>query len=1041
MLGLADQAALANDECGVAPASGGKIVCNPSNYDPATDGNIVYQLVGDDDYEIEFRDLKGAKGIVIDSADSPHSYFTSRPNAVWIDHRGPGNLSAFVSGIELTTTAADAGSANARGFNLTLWSGADNDATTTDPTNGAEISLIRRDLVLTVEKSVFNTYARALTGVHLGTGDIQIDVTDTQITTTGPSGHGIVGWHETNGNVNVNAERVKIVSPQGYGVGGFVWSQLKFGRTQVSDPGDKTLSLSVRDSEIQAGTYGLYARHRGSGKIDILLSDSSITTAGLNGYGIFTRNDTRNATDNMDISVNVVNSKITTAAANTHGITIFRQENPDSTGTNRITVDSDSQIETGDGGHGIFAQGESDITVDGRIAAGSGGHGIYVGSAGMKTIQTGSDSQIEVDGAGKGIFAQGASDVTVGGRITASGDGHGVHVDGTGGTERNTIQTGSGSRIEVKGAGAGIYAQGMSDVTVGGRITASGDGHGVHVDGTGGTDKSTIETGADSRIEIEGAGTAIYAQGVSDVTVGGRITVSGDGHGIHVDGTGGTGKNTIETGANSRIEVEGEGTAIYAQGVSDVTVEGRITASGGGHGIHVDGTSETGTGGTGANMNLIALSGSGSGIHASSTHSADTNTIRTGINSRIEVEGDGYGIKTQGRSIITIEGQIVAETKVAAHNTGGDLDVILRGNARIDGQQVWNQNRDGHNLDVEVYGAKLVDDGEVIQRTAPKPESVYDLTVKKVDSEPDFDIVEFGREFGPRAFIYESLPETLHTLNRLSTWQERGRAKSQAEPFWMRAEGSRATREPTDSTTGTDWQMDRWVLQAGYGFLVGEGFEAGVSVHYGDSSTDVSGATELGGGEIDTESYGLGASLTWRLQNGVYFDAQGAANWYDIDLSGTARGTLKSGVDGTGWALALEAGRRLEMTQLTVTPHVRVVYSEVDPDSFVDKFEARVSSDSDDRTLGGLGVTFEGSQGWVLAEFQREFGTGTSVDVSGTSLNQRMSRSRARIAMGGEMSVLQDKLTLRGELGAASDISSSAEDTEVKAGITAHMSF
>ena len=298
----------------------GKIVCNPSNYDPATDGNIVYQLVGDDDYEIEFRDLKGAKGIVIDSADSPHSYFTSRPNAVWIDHRGPGSLSAFVSGIELTTTAADAGSANARGFNLTLWSGADNDATTTDPTNGAEISLIRRDLVLTVEKSVFNTYARALTGVHLGTGDIQIDVTDTQITTTGPSGHGIVGWHETNGNVNVNAERVKIVSPQGYGVGGFVWSQLKFGRTEVPDSGDKTLSLSVRDSEIQAGTYGLYARHRGSGKIDILLSDSSITTAGLNGYGIFTRNDTRNATDNMEISVNVVNSKITTAAANTHGI-------------------------------------------------------------------------------------------------------------------------------------------------------------------------------------------------------------------------------------------------------------------------------------------------------------------------------------------------------------------------------------------------------------------------------------------------------------------------------------------------------------------------------------------------------------------------------------------------------------------------------------------------------------------------------------------------------------------------------------------------
>ena len=146
-------------------------------------------------------------------------------------------------------------------------------------------------------------------------------------------------------------------------------------------------------------------------------------------------------------------------------------------------------------------------------------------------------------------------------------------------------------------------------------------------------------------------------------------------------------------------------------------------------------------------------------------------------------------------------------------------------------------------------------------------------------------------------------------------------------------------------------------------------------------------------------------------------------------------------MDGTGWALALEVGRRVEMTDLTVTPHARVVYSEVDPDSFVDKFGGRVSSDSDDRTTGGLGVTFEGRRGWVLAEFQREFGTGTSVDVTGASLNQRMARARARIAMGGSVSVLGDKLTLRGELGAASDISSSAEDTEVKAGITAHMSF
>lgn len=854
LLGIAGQAAWADNECGPAPASGGTIVCDAETYDPATDGNIVYRLgyppPETNDYTIEFRDLKGGNGIVInDNVDDPHNYFPARPNGVWIEHNGPGNLSALVSGVELTTTEADAGSANARGFNLTL------------SAHDADTSATRRDLALTVEKSTFNTYARAINGVHVGTGDVRVDVADTQITTTGPSGHAIGGWHDANGNVSVNAERVKIVTADGYGVNGVVWNAKKFNR--APDPGDKVLSLRVRDSEIRTNTptfsaYGLYARHQGSGKIDILLSNSSIVTEGVASYGIFTRNPVHTsnpeAADNLDIDINLVNSKVVTSAANVHGILIYRQENPNSTGTNRITMDSTSQIETGDGGYGIFAQGESEITVEGQITAGSGGHGIYVIS---------------------------------------------------------------------------------------------------------------------------------------------------------------TGTNTIGTGASSRIGVEGGGSGILVQGKGDITVGGRITASGGGHGIHADNTDGIGM-----------------------------NTVRTGANSQIEIEGDGYGIKTQGRSIITIEGQIIAKkTKVAAHNAGGDLDVILRGNPRVDGHQVWNQNKDDHSLDVEAHGEKLVDNGEVIQRTAPTPRSAFDLTVRKAEGDPDFDIVEFGREFGPRAFIYESFLETLHTLTRLQTWQERGRAKSQAEPFWMRAEGSRAAREPTDSTTGTDWQMERWTLQAGYGFLVGEGLEAGVSVHYGDSSTDISGRPDLGGGEIDTESYGLGASLTWRLQNGVYFDAQGVANWYDSDFSGTARGTLKSGVDSMGWALALETGRRLEMTQLTVMPHVRVVYSEVDPDSFVDKFGGRVSSDTDDRTMGGLGVTFEGSQGWVLAEFQREFGTGTSVDVAGTSFDQRMARARVRIAMGGVMSVLQDKLTLRGELGAASDISSSAEDTEVKAGIAAHMSF
>ena len=812
--GLTSQTVLADNECGPAPASGGTIVCNTENYDPATDGNIVYRLGENvnnpdpNDYRIEFRDLKGDRGIVINDGDSPHDYFPARPNGVWIEHHGPGNVEVFASGIELTTTEEDAGDANARGFNLTLYAGRDD----TNTENTFQTYKIRRDLFLEVEKSTFNTWARALTGVHVGTGDVNIDVTDTRITTSGPSGHGVVGWHDAQGNVNVNVKRSTIVAEQGYGVAGFVWHSAKptgTGTTGILDPEAKTIRLEVADSDILAkASHGIYARHRGHGKSEILLSNSRIATEAAGSYGILVLHNLRTgvhaaASDHMDASIDLVNSRIT--AADSHAVVVARI--PDSTGTNTIRVGPNSQVRAGGDGVGILTEGRSIITIEGQVVT----------------------------------------------------------------------ESGAAVSIERPAASAGASA------------------------------------------------------------------------------------------------------AFVAEQAAD---------------------------------------------------SAGASTIRVGPNGQVRSEGDG--IVTQGESIITIEGQVVAESGTAVSNSGGNLDVILRGDPVVEGQIL---NEEGYMTNVEVNGVSLVEDGQIIRRSGPTP-GIYDVAVGIDDMG-----IQFSKETAPRAFVYESLAETLHMLNRLSTRHERRGATSPDLPFWMRAEGSRATREPTDSTTGADWQMERWALHAGYRIPVTEDIEAGLSLHYGDASTDVSGPSDLGGGEIDTESYGVGASLTWRLENGIYLDAQGVANWYDNDLSGTARGTLKSGVDGTGWALALEVGRRVEMTDLTVTPHARVVYSEVDPDSFVDKFGGRISSESDDRTTGGIGVTFEGDLGWVLAELQREFGTGTNVDVSGVSLDQQMERARVRIAMGGSMSALEGRLTLRGEFGAASDISSSAEDTEVKAGITAHMSF
>ena len=364
----APYASQAADECGAAPAGGGTILCDENSYTPETDGNIVYELSGDSDYRIVIRGLDEGNGVVIDDdVDGSHDYFPARPNAVWIDHSGPGSLSGLISGIELTTTGESAG-ADQRGLNFTLYS------------DSKDISETRRDLSVKVENSLFKTYARAINVVHVGTGTVTVEVEDTRIRTTGPSGHGIVGWHDANGDVFVTAQRVDIETVDGYGVAGFVWNSTKY--NQVPDPGDKRLVLDVRDSDIRvagAGRGGLYGRHQGSGSVEILLSSSSVSTTGDDAYGMVIRHTDNTLTvdgpGNLDIAINFVDSQL--ATENAHAIVIDRAD-PDSSGANRIRIGPNSEVRAGGTGVGILVQGaagsaaSSTVTIDGLLAAESG---------------------------------------------------------------------------------------------------------------------------------------------------------------------------------------------------------------------------------------------------------------------------------------------------------------------------------------------------------------------------------------------------------------------------------------------------------------------------------------------------------------------------------------------------------------------------------------------------------------------------------------------------------------------------------------------
>ena len=218
--------------------------------------------------------------------------------------------------------------------------------------------------------------------------------------------------------------------------------------------------------------------------------------------------------------------------------------------------------------------------------------------------------------------------------------------------------------------------------------------------------------------------------------------------------------------------------------------------------------------------------------------------------------------------------------------------------------------------------------------------------------------------------IYEAYPRALLALNGLPTMQERignrywtgaGNRGRQAERrgrhdlpsgglvedrrAWARVEGSRVGLQPdVDFGDEPDYDLDVWKLQVGIDRPVHETDDgvliAGLTFSYGTVDADVS--SDAGDGSIATDGYGFGGSLTWLRDDDLYVDGQAQLMWYDSDLpSDAVDEDLASGNDGFGYALGVEAGRRIPLKPAwTVTPQAQLIYSSVDFDSFTDPFGA-----------------------------------------------------------------------------------------------------
>lgn len=455
-------------------------------------------------------------------------------------------------------------------------------------------------------------------------------------------------------------------------------------------------------------------------------------------------------------------------------------------------------------------------------------------------------------------------------------------------------------------------------------------------------------------------------------------------------------------------------------------------------------------------------------------------TVCDTSNSGVIAPGNSIGTLTVAGNYVGNGGTLEMETALGGDTSPTDRLMVTGATSGTTTVRVINQGGTGART---VEGIKLVDVGGLsdgsfgllgdysIQGQPAVIAGAYGYTLQKngVSTPTDGDWylrsslsespagggapMRSGPLYQPGVPVYEAYPAILLGLNSLSTLRQRvgdryWGADTSASPAleagqyaadadhgaWARVEGLHSRMKPSDSTAGTTTDTDQYKLQVGIdraflenksGRLVG-----GLNAQYGNASSDID--SFYGTGRINADAYGLGGTLTWYGENGVYVDGQAQANWFSGKLSSRTLGqNLSKDNDGFGYALSVETGKRIGVSDgWSVTPQAQLMYSSVDFDSFTDPYGARVSMGKGDSMSGRLGVAADyqnavrDSAGTVInrtslygiANLYYEFLDGTDVKVSGTRIRNADRRLAAGIGAGVAYSWAKEAYAVYGEV-------------------------
>ena len=284
-----------------------------------------------------------------------------------------------------------------------------------------------------------------------------------------------------------------------------------------------------------------------------------------------------------------------------------------------------------------------------------------------------------------------------------------------------------------------------------------------------------------------------------------------------------------------------------------------------------------------------------------------------------------------------------------------------------------------------------------------------------------------------RCRLYEALPSMLLAMNGLPTYQERMAAARSEAGGWARVETARGKWEAESSTrANVAYDRSRTGVRVGADAPVGGG-RIGLSAH------GLRGSAEMtqSGGKARLSGMGVGVHGTAVVGDGVYIDAQAAVTRYDVELTSalTQFGTLRDGAKGTGYALAVEAGRPMALGgNLTLTPSAGLAWSRVSLKDFTDTLSTRVSVEDAGSLLGRAGVGVEmapadagGLRVFGSVDVVHEFSAETEAQVSGTALEASAESTGVRLGVGAVHGWAEGRYAVAGSASYATGGGSSGE--------------